>query len=78
MGAPQTQQPIRVCLSFHQKDLSCAQDLDQHLSPLQRQGLIALAGNHRVEPGLPTDAAMARALGEAQIVLLLLSIDYVN
>lgn len=78
MGAPPMQGPTHVVLSFHQRDRRRAEALDRHLSLLSKQGLITLAGRHRVEPGLPTDAALTQALARAQIVLVLLSVEYLN
>lgn len=77
--APETRPaccPVRLFYSYSQKDEELAQTLDKHLTTLRRLGWIRDWHRGRVSPGRPVEAEARRELADADIVLLLLSADF--
>lgn len=78
MGVAPAKAPVPVCFLVHPSDLAYAERLDLHLTRLARTGVIDLTGRHRLAPGQEVEAGMADSLSRAQIVLVLLSVDYLQ
>lgn len=68
----------RVFVSYSHKDEALRAELDKHLSLLRRQGEIDLWSDHRIPAGGDLDASINEALESADIVLLLLSADFIS
>lgn len=66
----------RIFISYSHKDEALRAELEKHLALLRREGAIELWSDHRILPGSEFDQDIARALEEAQIVLLLVSADF--
>jgi internalin A len=69
--------PIRVFFSYSHADARQRQKLAKHLSPLERIGLVQTWYDHEILPGARFDQVIADKLDEAEIVLFLVSPDFV-
>ncbi len=67
----------RIFLSYSHKDDALRAELDKHFALLKRQGLLDLWTDHRISPGEEIDQAVNEALESADIVLLLVSADFI-
>lgn len=68
--------PLNVFISYSHKDKEWKERLIPHLNALIRQRYITLWYDNMILPGAEIDAAVLKALHESQIVLLLISSDY--
>ena len=65
-----------VFFSYAHADESLRDRLDRHLTMLKRQGVIDVWHDRRLLPGEPIDAAIASELERADLILLLVSPDF--
>ena len=65
--------PVRVFYSYAHKDEALLDQLDQHLSPLRRQGLIEPWHDRDIRAGQEWSQAIEDHLDASQLVLLLIS-----
>ena len=65
-----------VFFSYSHKDESHRDKLEVHLTMLKRQGLIETWHDQRIIPGAPIDTTISKMLTTADIVLLLVSPDF--
>jgi hypothetical protein len=63
--------------SYSSVDEEYQRELEKHLISLKRQGLIRDWSNHKIEPGNVREKEIEKRLEEADIILLLLSVDFV-
>ena len=68
--------PISLFYSYSHKDEALRGKLEVHLSLLQTQGVICSWHDRRIEAGTEWDGAISKNLDEADIVLLLVSADF--
>lgn len=68
--------PVRVFISYVRADERYRQRLDVHLAPLRREGLIAPWHDQMSEAGATMADDTDRHLAEADVVLLLVSADF--
>jgi hypothetical protein len=68
--------PVIVFYSYAHEDESLRNELEKHLSLLQRQGLIATWHDRKIVPGTDWAHAINSHLNEAAIILLLISPDF--
>jgi len=68
---------IRLFYSYSHKDESFRNELETHLKLLQRQGLIQLWTDRKVEFGENWENEVNKELEHADIILLLVSADYI-
>lgn len=68
--------PVRVFFSYCQKDEALFQELAVHLDVLQSNGTIAAWHSRKVAPGEERRATIDRELEAADLVLLLVSADF--
>jgi HEAT repeat protein len=66
----------KVFVSYSRQDSEWLKRLRVHLKPIERQGLIDLWDDGRIRPGEPWKEAIARALDEATVAVLLVSADF--
>lgn len=66
----------RIFVSYSHADQRLRSDLDKHLSLLKRNGEIDVWSDHRIEVGEPIDEVISDALEQADIILLLVSSDF--
>lgn len=69
---------MRAFISYSHKDEPYRAELDKHLALLRRQGLIEVWSDHCIRPGEAFDPAIADALAAADLVLLLVSADFMH
>jgi hypothetical protein len=70
--------PLHVFISYSHHDQAMKEELVKHLSPLKRLNLIADWHDRRIEPGDKWDQVISENLKKADIVILLVSIDFIN
>lgn len=68
--------PIEVFLSYAPEDTSLFVELEKHLSVLRRDGLIRSFHAGAVSPGQDWEAAVDEHLARADVILLLVSADF--
>jgi TIR domain len=73
-----TQEPIKVFFSYSHQDEAYKDELVKHLSILQRQGVIAGWHDRMITPGSEWDREIDRHLSAANIILLLVSSDFLS
>ncbi len=74
MSAPSpARKPVRLFYSYSHKDEKLRQNLDEHLSNLQRQGLIEPWHDRKIVPGTEWKGQIDEHLEKADIILLLVS-----
>jgi hypothetical protein len=69
---------LKVFVSYSHADETLKNQLVAHLKPLEHAGLIALWHDLKLNAGDEWDAMVARNLDEADIILLLISVDFIN
>jgi hypothetical protein len=67
---------ITVIFSYAHADEALRDRLDRHLAMLKRQGVIDVWHDRRIVPGEPIDEAIAAELERADLILLLVSPDF--
>lgn len=67
---------VRVFVSYAHKDQQYMEDLRTHLRPLERQGIIKTWYDLQMMPGQSLRETMEQELEEANLILLLVSPDY--
>ena len=68
---------IELAYSYSHKDQSLRDELAAHLSPLEREGLISSWYDRCIVPGKELDREIDARLDRAQIILLLVSADFI-
>lgn len=69
---------IRVIQSYAHRDERLRQELDKHLSPLRRSKAIEIWQDRRITPGSELDREIDQHLQTSDLVLLLVSPDFMN
>jgi hypothetical protein len=69
--------PVKLFYSYSHKDEDLRDELDAHLKILQRQKVIAPWKDRDIEAGAEWNEEIKRELDEAQIILLLISRDFI-
>jgi TIR domain len=68
--------PIEIFCCYARQDKSLLDRLKKHLVPLQRQGLITIWNDADISPGTDWKKEIKKHLNTAQIILLLVSPDF--
>jgi len=68
----------RAFVSYCHADEQYRAELDKHLSLLRRQGLVDIWSDHRIPPGGEIEAHISAELDAADLVILLVSSDFMN
>jgi hypothetical protein len=69
---------VEVFCCYAREDLSLLLALKNHLKPLEQEGLITLWDDININPGMEWEKEIYHHLNMAQIILLLLSSDFMN
>ncbi len=69
--------PISVFISYARKDEALMQELDRHLAPLKRKQWISSWHDGCIMPGEEWEPQIKANLEQAQIILLLISVDFI-
>lgn len=67
-----------VFISYSHVDEQYRAELEKHLALLRRQGHITTWSDHRIPPGSELESAISTALESAEIILFLVSSDFLN
>ena len=67
---------VRVFISYSHKDEDLRAELVSHLSLLRRQGAIHPWDDRQIAPGIDIDVEIISRLDEAEVILLLVSADF--
>src|SRR5215472_6110261 len=67
---------VKIFISYAHKDEALRDELEKHLSLLQRQGFITSWNDRQILPGTEWAYAISEHLNTAQIILLLISSDF--
>jgi len=78
--APDTAPPpaLQVFVSYSHRDEAVKNELLKHLEPLKRLNLVEAWHDRKINAGDKWDEAISSALENADIVILLISIDFIN
>jgi tetratricopeptide (TPR) repeat protein len=71
-----TEEPIKVFFSYSHQDEEFKDELVKHLTILQRQGIVAGWHDRMIQPGSEWDHEIDEALDAAEIILLMVSPDF--
>lgn len=77
MAASEETKGIKVFCSYSHKDEHLKENMEAHLSSLERTGIIFQWNDRKIEPGEDWDTSINSHLSEADIILLLISPDFV-
>jgi len=69
--------PLRAMVSYSHRDEAFRQDLDRVLASLKRQNLLEVWSDHEILAGSEIDKSIDEALKSVEIILLLISPDFV-
>ena len=69
---------LRICCCYAHEDRPLLEGLQRYLHPLQRAGLINMWDDANISPGLEWKKEIREQLQAAQIILLLVSTDFLN
>src|SRR6266566_8565627 len=69
--------PMIVFISYAHADEALREELEKHLSSLQREGFIATWHDRHIVAGVDWAAAIDNAIYSAAVILLLISADFV-
>src|SRR5215470_12141899 len=70
--------PVTIFFCYAREDEDLLNKLKTHLKPLQRQNLIAVWHDRDISAGTEWEKEISRHLNTAQIILLLVSPDFMN
>lgn len=70
--------PIEIFCCYARKDQQLLQQLKSHLMPLQREGLITIWADTDIDAGSEWKEEISKHLNTAQIILLLVSPDFMD
>jgi len=73
-----TTKAVKIYISYARMDRLLIEDFKKHLLPLQRRGLIELLDELEVAPGGNWNVAIDKHLNEADIILLMVSPDFLD
>lgn len=65
-----------IFLSFADEDSVFAEELDKHLAPLQRRGIISVWDRRKLIPGQSRTDAVEQHIQSANLILFIVSVDY--
>src|ERR1051326_8987765 len=71
------EKPLLVFCCYARKDQSYLHDMKQHLMALQREQLIEIKADININPGTEWEREISHHLNEANIILLLISADFI-
>src|SRR5205085_12328398 len=70
--------PLKIFLSYAHEDEKLKKELEKHLSLLKRQTLIDVWHDRDISAGMEWEQENRKYLKEADIILLLVSPDFIN
>src|SRR4051812_5748490 len=73
---PSRSRVTRLFISYSHKDEALRAELDKHLTQLRRESQLDIWSDHRILVGKEIDAEISEALESADVIMLLLSSDF--
>jgi hypothetical protein len=73
---PDPTKAFDVFISYALRDEKLKNELEKHLTLIQREGLITTWNTHKIEPGIDQASSISEHLEKASIILLLISADF--
>ena len=70
--------PFKVFISYSHRDMELRKELDRHLRMLNRQNIISTWTDSDISPGTEWKPQIMENLNNAQIILLLISADFID
>jgi hypothetical protein len=70
--------PVKIFLSYSHRDESLRDELEKHLAPLKRSAIIETWHDRRISAGQEFDKSISEYLESADIILMLISADFLN
>src|SRR5690348_9236809 len=67
---------VKIFFCYAHEDETLLNQLERHLSPLQREGLIEVWHDRNISAGTEWNQEIKKQLNEAHIILLLISTDF--
>lgn len=78
LAMPVGKTALQVFISYSHEDESLRNQLVKHLEPLRRMGLIDTWHDRKLKPGDDWENVISENLTKSDIILLLVSIDFIN
>ena len=78
MSNPKPTKPIELFYSYSHRDEELREELEKHLAPLKRQSIVAGWHDRKIGAGQEWANQIGEHLNSAQIILLLVSADFLN
>lgn len=78
LTAPKGTKALSIFISYSHKDEAYKDDLVKHLSPLKRLGLVEEWNDRKIAAGTDWDKVISEKLEKANIIILLISIDFIS
>lgn len=75
-GTAKASTTVHLFVSYSHQDAQFHDELENHLKPLVRQGLVELLSDRKLPQGEQWQEQLSRYLEEADIILMLISADY--
>lgn len=69
--------PTRLFISYCHRDEAFRTELETHLAPLAREGIIEIWHDRKIIPGTPWEDSIDKELGSSDIYLFLVSPDFI-
>ena len=69
---------LKAFVSYSHHDEKLKDGLIQHLRPLERLGLISIWHDRKIKPGDDLNGAISSELDQADLIFLLVSVDFIN
>src|SRR5258708_5001375 len=76
MPAPPSVQPVNIFYSYSHRDEALRQELETHLAQLKGDGLVEGWHDRMIPAGTEWESSIDKQLESAQIILLLISPDF--
>ena len=70
--------PVELFIAYSHVDELLKDELIKHLSPMSRSGIIEEWHDRRINPGADWTSQISDALNRCQIILLLISADFIH
>ena len=72
-----SRRPKKIFISYAREDRGWVDKLKNHLASLQRKGLVESWDDSSIWPGKEWNASIMKALGEADIYILMVTVDFI-
>jgi TIR domain len=70
--------PVKICFCYSREDEPLLKKIKAHLRPMQREGLIKIWYDREIDAGMEWEAEIKKQLESAEIILLLISSDFMD